>query len=71
MEKFFLCMFFIFQELYIIDEEDIDVAIPLSEAFRIFILDRLDELIGKVFAGNAAQTHVREIFPDFITDGVH
>ena len=71
MKEFFLCVFFIFKELDIIDEEYIDIAVPLTETLRIFILDGLDEFIGKIFTGDAAQTHIGKIFSDFMADGMH
>ena len=62
MKEFFLCVFFIFKELDIIDEEYIDIAVPLTETFRIFITDGLDEFSGKIFTGDAAQTRERRKF---------
>ena len=55
MEEFFLraFLFTAAEELDVIDKEDVDVAVPAAEAFRILVLDALDEFIDEVFAGNA------------------
>ena len=39
--------------------------------FRVFILYGLDEIVDEVFARNAAQAHVGEVFQNLVADGVH
>lgn len=64
MEEFFLgaLLFAAAEELDVVDEEDVDVAVPAAEAFRILVLDALDEFIDEVFAGNAQEAHIGKVF---------
>ena len=52
MEEFLLRMFLFREELNIIDEQYIDIAIFLAEGLRITITDGIDELIGEFFTGD-------------------
>lgn len=73
MEKFFFRAFFIAtaQELDVVDEEDVDVAVTAAEAFRVLVLDTLDKFVDEVFAGDTEETHIGEVLQQFVTDGVH
>ena len=72
-EEFFFGTFFIptAQELDVVYEEDIDIAVTAAETFRVLVLDTLDEFVDEVFTGDAQQAHVREVLQQFVADGVH
>ena len=49
------------QELDVVYEEDIDIAVTAAETFRVLVLDTLDEFVDEVFTGDAQQAHVGEV----------
>ena len=48
-EEFFLSRFFTGDELDIIDQQDIDVAIAFSERLGIMAANGIDQIIGEFF----------------------
>src|SRR5271156_1943876 len=50
-EELFLGTFFAGQEMYIIDQENIGLAVALSKSDQHIMLDRVDELVGESFTG--------------------
>ena len=71
MKEFFLRVLLFGEELDIVDEQDVDVAVFLAERFGIAVSDGIDEFIRKFFARNVKDAHLGEFFQDLVPDGVH
>jgi hypothetical protein len=52
MEQLFLRLDFLLQKMDIVDEQHVGVSILVLKIGRFVVLDRLDELVGKVLGGN-------------------
>jgi len=46
-EKLFLRAFLILQELDVVDQEHVDIAIPAAEAVLLAVPDHVDEIVGE------------------------
>ena len=49
MEKFYLSLFLTFEELDIVDDKAVNIAVFFTEGFRIFIVDGVNDFVSEVF----------------------
>jgi hypothetical protein len=59
-EELFLDTFFAFDELNVIDEEDVDVAVAALESNLAVVAERIDEVVGEFLGGDVLDPHARE-----------
>ena len=71
MEEFNLSLFLTFEELDIVDDKAVDIAVFFTEGFRIFIVDGVNDFVSEVFTGNVKNFHGRVVLFDAVTNGVH
>ena len=71
MEEFFLRMLFLREELDVVDEQDVDVAVFLPEGFGIAVSNGVDEFVREFFARNVEDAHLGEFLQNLVPDGVH
>ena len=71
MKEFYLCLFFAFQKLDIVDNEAVDIAVFLTEGLGVFILDRINDFVSKFFAGGVKYLHTGVVLLDAVADGMH
>ena len=48
-EELFLRLLLVFQELDVVDEQDIDFAVAATETLGLAVADRVDEVVGELF----------------------
>ena len=71
MEKLHLCLFLALQELDIVDNQTVDIAIFLTEGFRGFVLNRINNFVGEFLAGGVEHLHAGIILLNAVAYGVH
>src|SRR5580704_8553151 len=70
-KEFFLGTLLASEKLDVVDQEEIDLAIALSEFDQITVLDRVDELIDEQFTGNINHLYVFLLGPNVLANGLH
>ena len=70
MEEFLLRTFLAADELDIVDEKHVRVAVLAAEFRHFGKAERFDQLVGKVVALDIANHHVGIVFLDFVADSV-
>ena len=71
MEKFFLGALFALEELNIVDQEHVDLAVEAAELIEGVLADGFEELVGKFLAGEINDVGVGVVCPDGVGHGVH
>ena len=71
MEEFYLCLLLALQKLDIVDNQAVDIAVFLTEGFRGFVLNRVDDFVGEFFTGGVQYLHAGIILLDAVADSVH
>ena len=51
-EELFLGLLFVLQELDVVDQQDVDVAVALAEQLAAAVADRVDEVVGELLASS-------------------
>src|SRR5215217_7164765 len=69
-EERFLGFDLTFEELYIVDEQDVILPVALLKIQRRIVPDRVDEVVGEVFARHIANPHARVLILDVLANGV-
>ena len=62
MEKLFLCSFLTYNKLDIIDQQNIELAVTVTEVGRrhvVLVSDGIDELVNEGFRGDITDLRVR------------
>ena len=59
MEELFLCTFLALQELDVIDDEHVQIAVATLEGFLGVVTHGINEVVGELFRGNVANPQVR------------
>src|SRR5438093_3096687 len=70
-KEFFLGTLFASKKLDVVYQEEIDLAITLSEFDQITVLDRVDELVDEQFTGDINHLYVFLLGPNVLADGLH
>src|SRR6266536_725904 len=70
-KEFFLGTLFASEKLDVVYQEEIDLAIALSEFDQIAVLDRVDELVDEQFTGDINHLYVFLLGPNLLADGLH
>src|SRR6266496_4828923 len=70
-KEFFLGTLFATEKLDVVYQEEIDLAIALSEFDQIAVLDRVDELVDEQFTGDINHLYVFLLGPNVLPDGLH
>ncbi len=60
MEELFLDALFAFDELDVIDEQHVDIAVAALEGDPAVVAQRVDEIVGEFFGGDVLDPHTRE-----------
>src|SRR6185369_16890918 len=71
MEKFFLDALLAGEELDVVDQQHIDVAVPLTELRQAVFLQGLNELVGEFFRRKVGHACVGVVPQDRVANGVH
>ena len=74
MEKFFLCRFFSYNKLNVIDQKNINISVFFTEFGHsrvISVSDGFDQFIGEFFAGYIQNFAVFIVFNNIMSDGMH
>jgi hypothetical protein len=69
-EELFLGLGLALEELDVVDEQDVDVAVAPLEAVLAVVADRVDELVGELLAGDVAHLRVGVEAADVVADRV-
>lgn len=69
-EELFLDTFLAFDELDVVDEENVDVAVAAFERDPAVIAQRVDEVVGEFFGGDVLDPHAREETLRIVPGGV-
>ena len=70
-EKFFLRTFFAAEELDVVDQKQIGLAITFPEFDQVVVLDRVDELVDEQLAREIHHFGVLLFRPDVLADRLH
>src|SRR4026209_2079231 len=70
-KEFFLGTLFASEKLDVVYQEEIDLAIGVSEFDEITVLDRVAELIDEQFTGDINHLFVFLLGPTVLADGLH
>ena len=70
-KEFFLGTLFASEKLDVVYQEEIDLAIALSEFDQIAVLDRVDELVDEQLTRDVEHLHVFPFGPNELADGLH
>jgi hypothetical protein len=70
-EELFLDALFAGEELDVVDEQDVDVAVALTELGQAVLLEGLDELIGEFLRRKVGHAGVGVVTQDRVANGVH
>ena len=71
MEELFLRGFFVTEELNIINQQQVNISVLLTKLFLLFCLDGINEVIGKILAGDIFNVGSGIILQDQIPDRLH
>ena len=70
-EELFLRALLAGEELDVVDEQHVDVAELVAEAGHLVVADRVDHLVGELFAGDVADGGMGLAALHVVADGVH
>ena len=70
-EELFLGALLVHQELDVVDQQDIHVAILVAEAGHLAVAQRVDHVVGEALAGDVADGLFRRPQLDLVADGLH
>ena len=73
-KKFLLCRFLSYNKLDVIDEKNVDGAVFVTKSchgLRITASDGFNHFIGKLFTCDVQNTHIRILFQNIVSDGMH
>ena len=73
-EKFFLCTFFSYNKLNIVDHQDIYSPVFFAQLCHggcVTASDGFDYFVGKGFRSDIKNLHIRILLQDEVTDGMH
>ena len=59
-EELLLRLLLVLQELDVIDEQHVDVAVAGAETFCLTVTDRVDEVVGELFRAHIAHPQAAE-----------
>ena len=71
MEELFLCAFFAFEELHIVDEQQVDFTEAATEVAHLSGLNRADELVGELLGAHVGEAQRRGAAHEFVRDALH
>ena len=71
MEEFFLCTFLFRDKLDIVDHQQVDLSVFLTEFLHFIVLDGVDQFICKSFTGYIQHFRIGVLIQNKVTDGVH
>ena len=71
MKELFLATEFVLKEMDVVNEEHIHIAVFILKVLSGFIVNGLDELIGKFLGGDADDFHFWALNPNPIAYGLH
>ncbi len=71
MEKFLLSRFFPSQELNVVNQQNVYVAVFVAKAFRPVVPDGVDEFIREFLRGNVHDAACRVMFQNVMADRMH
>jgi hypothetical protein len=69
-EELLLGAFLVLQELDVVDEQDVDVAVAAAEVLRLAVPDRVDEVVGELLGAHVAHPGALEQVLGVVADGV-
>ena len=69
-EELFLGLFLALQELDVVDQQHVDVAIAPPELGTLVLADRVDEVVGQFLGGDVADPNPVEVVADVVAEGV-
>ncbi len=69
-EELLLRLRFLLQEVDVVDQQHVGVAVLRLELVRVLLADRLDELGGEVLRGHVDDLHVVHLVVDRVADGL-
>jgi hypothetical protein len=61
MEELFLGLFLTFQELDVVDQQHVDIAVPPPKVGAFVLADRVDEVVGQFLGGDIANPDAVEV----------
>ena len=70
-EELFLGTFLLRQELNVVNQQDVDIPELIAESGHLVIAQRVDHLVGKLFAGDVADGNFRLTLLHLLSDGLH
>src|SRR5207237_9843461 len=70
-KEFFLRTLFASKKLDVVYQEEIDLAITLSEFDQITVMDRVDELVDEQLTRDIIHLYVFLFRPNVLADGLH
>ena len=70
-EELFLRRLFAGKKLDVVDEQHVDLTVAIAKLRRAVVLQRDDELVGKLLAGEVDDVRGQIILNDAMTDRVH
>ena len=70
-EELFLRALLADQELDVIHQQHVHVAVLVAEAGHLVVPQRVDHLVGEFLAGHVADGHLRLALLDLMSDGLH
>src|SRR6056297_767534 len=70
MEELFLRLGLVLQEVDVVDEENIRVAVAVLEALRAVLPQRLNEVVGEALHGDVEDLQVVELLMRPVADGL-
>jgi len=70
-EEFLLRAVFAGEELDVVDEEDVDLAVAFAEPGEFAVLDGADVVVGELLGGDVENLEVLFVFLDEVADGLH
>ena len=71
MEQFFLGLFLPRDELYIVDQKNVYIAVPVFKTHRLLVHDGVDEIVGEFLTGDIEHFGAGLLRQNEMSDGVH
>ena len=74
MEKFLLCGLFSYNELHVINQQNVNISVFFPEFCHrgvVAVTDRFDDFVGKLLTGNVEDPGCGIFFQYKMRDGVH
>ena len=71
MEKFLLSAVLTYYKLNIINQQNVDGPVFVSEFFLFVMMNRIDDFVGEIFTGHVKDLELAVIFHNVMGDRVH